>query len=144
LSYICSMARIIAIDYGLRRTGLAWTDPLQIIASGLETVATSDLKNRLKELVVREEIEAFVLGWPTQLDGEDTDTTEPVRKFSERLKKAFPEQEVILWDEQFTSQMAMRAMIDAGVPKKKRRNKALVDQVSATIILQDYLANSSS
>ena len=138
------MARIIAIDYGLRRTGLAWTDPLQIIASGLETVSTRELDQRLKDLVAKEPIEAFVLGWPTNLDGEDTDSTEAVRKFSDRLRKTFPDQEVILWDEQFTSQMAMRAMIDAGVPKKKRRNKALVDQVSATIILQDYLANTSS
>ncbi|MEM0998490.1 MAG: Holliday junction resolvase RuvX [Bacteroidota bacterium] len=136
------MARIIAIDYGLKRTGLAWTDPLQIIASGLETVLTKELEAKLEALVRREEVEAFVLGMPTNLDGEDTHTTQPVLKFKQRLEKLFPDREVILWDEQFTSKMAMRAMIEAGVPKKKRRNKALVDQVSATIILQDYLANS--
>lgn len=137
------MARIIAIDYGMKRTGLAWTDPMQIIASGLETVLTTDLEKRLGELLAKEDVESFVLGMPTRLDGTDTDTTQPVLKFRDRLGKLFPGKEVILWDEQFTSKMAMRAMINAGVPKKKRRNKALVDQVSATIILQDYLANSS-
>lgn len=116
---------------------------MQIIATGLETALTVDLEKRLQELVDKEDVESFVLGMPTRLDGTDTDTTQPVLKFRDRLGKLFPGKEVILWDEQFTSKMAMRAMINAGVPKKKRRDKALVDQVSATIILQDYLANSS-
>lgn len=135
------MSRILAIDYGKKRTGLAWTDPLQLIATGLETVATQDLLSRLKELVAAEEIETFILGLPYRLDGTDTDMTQPVMELKKKLEKNFPAQELILWDEQFTSKMAMEAMIKAGVPKKKRRDKALVDQVSATIILQDYLAS---
>lgn len=135
------MGRLIAIDYGKKRTGLAWTDPMRIIATGLKTVPTGELMPRLKELVAQETIDGFVLGMPYQLDGSDTDTTQPVLAFEKKLRKAFPGKEIALWDEQFTSKMAMQAMIQAGVPKMKRRNKALVDQVSATIILQDYLAN---
>lgn len=138
------MPRIVAIDYGLKRTGLAWTDPLKIIATGLETVATDQLMNRLKELVANERIEAFVLGMPYQLDGSDTHTTQPVLEFEKRLRKQFPNKAVFMQDEQFTSKMAMQSMIQAGLGKKKRRNKALVDQVSATIILQEYLASKSA
>lgn len=139
--YICGMARIIAIDFGLKRTGLAWTDPMQIIATGLETVPTSDLMAKLKSLVEKETVEGFVLGWPTRHDGSDTDSTPGVRKFEKRLRKAFPDLQIELWDERFTSKMAVRAMIQAGVPKKKRQNKALIDQTSATIILQEFLAS---
>ena len=133
------MSRVIAIDYGLRRTGLAWTDPLQIIATGLETVRTADLMPHLKALVAGEEVEGFLLGWPTRLDGSDTDSTEPIRQFRNWLKKNFPNQFIELWDEQFTSKMAVRALVEAGVSKKKRRTKGAIDQMSATLILQEYL-----
>lgn len=133
------MPRIIAIDYGLKRTGLAWTDPLQIIATALETVPTDTLVDRLKALLAKESVEAIVLGYPTRLDGEDTDTTAPVKALAEKLKALFPDKEIAFQDEQFTSKMAMEAMIRGGVPKKKRRDKALVDQVSAVLILQDFL-----
>jgi len=135
------MARIIAIDFGLKRTGLAWTDPLQIIATGLETVATFDLLARLKELVAKEEIEEIVLGMPTRHDGSDTHSTPGVRKLNQQLTKTFPDIPVTYWDERYTSKMAMRAMIAGGVKKKKRRDKGLVDRTSATIILQEYLAS---
>lgn len=135
------MSRIISIDYGLRRTGLAWTDPLQIIASGLDTVATSQLMNELKAMVAKEPVEGFLLGWPTRLDGSDTNSTEAVRKFKARLEKTFPKLYVQLWDEQFTSKMAVQAMVAAGVSRKKRREKGSIDRMSATLILQEYLAS---
>jgi putative holliday junction resolvase len=133
------MPRIVAIDYGLKRTGLAWTDPLQIIATALETVLTETLLDRLKALVAKEQIEAIVLGWPTRLDGSDTDTTAPVRELAEQLKRLYPMLRIDFQDEQFSSKDAMQAMIRGGVPKKKRRDKALIDRVSAVLILQDYL-----
>lgn len=137
------MSRIICIDFGLKRTGLAWTDPLQIIATGLETVATPDLVPRLKTLFQQEAIERIVLGMPTRLDGSDTDTTQPVLDLKKRLESVFPGTLVTLWDEQFSSKKALRAMIEGGVSKKNRRDKALIDKVSATLILQDYLAHNS-
>jgi putative Holliday junction resolvase len=133
------MPRIVAIDYGLKRTGLAWTDPLQIIATALETVPTETLLDRLKAIVAKEKVEAIVLGWPTRLDGSDTDTTAPVRELADKLKGLYPELRIDFQDEQFSSKDAMQAMIRGGVPKKKRRDKALIDQVSAVLILQDYL-----
>jgi putative holliday junction resolvase len=141
--YICTVARIIGIDFGLKRTGLAWTDPLQIIATGLETVATDDLLPHLKRLLQKEKVEKIVLGMPTRLDGSDTDTTQPVLALKQKLEVAFPGIPVVLWDEQFSSKKAMQAMIQGGVSKKNRRDKALIDKVSATIILQDYLAANS-
>lgn len=137
--YLCKMARVIAIDYGKKRTGLAWTDPMQLIASALETVPTDRLEARLQVLVGQEDIEGFVLGMPTRLDGTDTDSTASVRSFEVRLRKMFPGRAVELWDEQFTSKMAKAAMLEAGFSKKKRRDKSLVDQISATILLQEYL-----
>jgi putative holliday junction resolvase len=133
------MPRIVAIDYGLKRTGLAWTDPLQIIATALETVPTETLLDRLKAIMAKEKVEAIVLGWPTRLDGSDTDTTAPVRALAEQLKGLYPTLRIDFQDEQFSSKNAMQAMIQGGVPKKKRRDKALIDQVSAVLILQDYL-----
>jgi len=137
------MARIIGIDYGKKRCGLAWTDPLQIIASGIGYVPERELMTKLAELCKSEKVEAFVLGFPTQLDGSDTDTTQDVRELKVKIEKQFPEKPVVLVDEQFTSRMAMDSMLHAGVPKKKRRNKGLIDQVSATLILQDYLQSKS-
>jgi putative Holliday junction resolvase len=133
------MPRIVAIDYGLKRTGLAWTDPLQIIATALETVPTETLLDRLKAIMAKEKVETIVLGWPTRLDGSDTDTTAPVRELGEKLTGLYPDVRIAFQDEQFSSRNAMQAMIQGGVPKKKRRDKALIDQVSAVLILQDYL-----
>jgi putative Holliday junction resolvase len=141
--YICTVARIIGIDFGMKRTGLAWTDPLQIIATGLETVATDILVPHLQTLLKKEQVEKIVLGHPTRLDGSDTDTTQPVLALKRKLEATFPSIPVVLWDEQFSSKKAMRAMIDGGVSKKNRRDKALIDKVSATLILQDYLATNS-
>ena len=114
---------------------------MQIIATGLETVETPALLARLKVLFEKEKLEGIVLGMPYKLDGSPTDTTQPVLDLHEKLKRTFPTLKIDLWDEQFSSKQAMRAMIAGGVPKKKRRDKALIDQVSATIILQDYLAH---
>lgn len=133
------MARILSIDYGGKRTGLAWTDPMQIIATGLTTVATDQLKVYLADLLQREAIEALVLGYPTRMDGSDTHITEQVREFAAYWEKTYPDIPVHLRDERFTSQMAKQTLLDAGVKKKQRRNKALIDQVSATIILQEYM-----
>lgn len=134
------MARIIGIDYGLKRTGLAWTDPLQIIATGLDTVETPRLQDRLKEIIQKEPVEAIVIGMPTKLDGSPTDTTAGVLKLEQQLKSLYPQLKIALWDEQFSSKKAMQAMIQGGMSKKGRRDKAMIDKVSATIILQEYLA----
>ena len=142
-SYICNVARIIGIDFGLKRTGLAWTDPMQIIATGLETVLSPDLVPRLQVLLQKEQVEKIVLGMPYKLDGSDTDTTRPVLNLQKKLAALFPTVQIVLWDEQYSSQKAMQAMIQGGVSKKNRRDKALIDKVSATIILQDYLSSNS-
>ena len=131
--------RILAIDYGKKRTGLAWTDPLQIIATGLGTVDTAEIEAKLKALFLQEKIEKIVLGYPTHADGNDTHNTPLVRAFHKKLNEWFPEIPVVLEDEHGTSKTAMQTMIAAGVKKKDRRNKELLDQVSATIILQQYL-----
>ena len=133
------MPRILAIDYGKKRTGLAWTDPLQIIASAIGTIDTAQLDQELKQRLSGDEVEAIVLGYPTRMDGSDSHVTEDVRKLAEKLRKQYPAKPVHLWDERFTSQMAFQAMIDAGLKKKKRRDKKLIDQISATIILQEFL-----
>lgn len=137
------MPRIIAIDYGGKRTGLAWTDPLKIIATGIGTVPTELLKKRLDELIAQEEIEAILLGYPIRMDGSDTNNTEAVRLFQAAINKAHPALPVILWDERFTSKMALQAMIDGGVKKKKRSDKQLINEVSATLMLQEYLQQES-
>jgi putative Holliday junction resolvase len=137
------MPRIISIDYGLKRTGLAWTDPLKIIATGLETVPTAELMPYLKGLLAKEAVERIVLGMPLRLDGSDTDTTQPVRRLKAELEKAFPTVPVSLWDEAFSSKKAMQAMVQGGLSKKARRDKATIDRVSATIILQEFLASNS-
>lgn len=133
------MARIIAIDYGAKRSGIAWTDPLQIIATAVGYVETSSLMERLRDLCAKESVESFVMGLPYRLDGSDTDMTAPVKAFAAKLRKAFPDKPVEFADEQFSSRMAMDAMLQAGLKKKKRREKGVVDQVAATLILQDYL-----
>ena len=131
--------RILAIDYGKKRTGLAWTDPLQIIATGLGTVDTAEIEAKLKALFLQEKIEKIVLGFPTHADGSDTHSTPLIRAFHKQLNEWFADMPVVLQDEYGTSKTAMQTMIAAGVKKKDRRNKELLDQVSATIILQQYL-----
>lgn len=133
------MPRILSIDYGLKRTGLAVTDPLQIIATGLTTVETPKLFPYLKDYVARESVERFIIGDPRNWDESDTHATPLVRKCIERLKKEFPAIPVETVDERNSSKMARQAMLDMGMKKKERRNKALVDEIAATILLQDYL-----
>lgn len=135
------MARILAIDYGKKRSGIAVTDPLKIIASGLTTVDTDQLVYFLKQYFAKEAVELILLGHPKKLDGSDNDITPKVEKFYSQLQKLFPAIPVQLVDERFTSKMAFQTMIDSGLGKKDRRNKALVDEISATILLQGYLAS---
>ena len=133
------MGRILAIDYGSKRVGLAVTDPLQIIASPLDTVHSKDVIAFLKQYDQAEGIEAFVLGMPKKLDNTATNATPLVRQFERLLRKNFPEKAVYLHDERFTSKMALDAMISGGSKKKDRRQKGNIDKVSAAIILQSYL-----
>lgn len=133
------MARLLAIDYGQKRTGIAVTDPLQIIASALETVPSHELLKYLKAYVAQEPVEAFILGLPKRLDGTDSENTARVRKFAGHLQNALPDIPVIWHDERFTSQMALQAMIAGGSSKKDRREKGNIDKVSAAIILQSYM-----
>ncbi|SHN77542.1 Holliday junction resolvase RuvX [Chitinophaga sp. CF418] len=133
------MARVLAIDYGKKRTGLAVTDPLQMIASGLTTVATHDLIPYLKKYLAQESVELILIGEPKNLDGGATDATALVTECVRILQKNFPEIPVKKVDERFTSKLAFRSMIDSGLKKKDRQNKGLVDEISATIILQEYL-----
>ena len=136
------MARILAIDYGLKRTGLAVTDPLQIIANGLTTVESPKLIGYLKEYFKNEQVEMMIVGDPKNWDDTDTHATPLVKKIVEKLKKEFPAIPITMVDERFTSKMASRAMIDMGMKKKQRRNKALIDEIAATILLQEYLERS--
>ena len=133
------MARILSIDYGPKRTGLAVTDPLQIIAGGLATVSTSGLFDWLKAYLAKEPVERIIIGEPKQTNGQPSENLARVQQFVNRWKKAFPEVPIEYYDERFTSVLAHQAMIDGGLKKKARRDKALVDEISATIILQDYL-----
>ncbi len=133
------MARLVAIDYGLKRTGLAVTDPLKIIATALETVRSHTLIEYLKNYMASESVEAFVVGMPRKLDNTDTNNTRHVEAFINRLKNSFPDIPVFTHDERFTSSMALRAMIDSGYKKSDRREKGNIDKISATIILQSYM-----
>jgi putative Holliday junction resolvase len=134
------MGKIVAIDFGLKRTGLAITDDRRIIASPLTTVDSTELMDYLKQLVVKEKVEVFVLGEPKRLNNQDTNITENVRLFKAALEKEIPSVKVTMLDERFTSKMAAQVMIEGGVKKKQRREKGLIDQISATIILQSYLS----
>lgn len=131
--------RILSIDYGKRRTGLAVTDPMQIIAGGLCTVDTRELLKYIKEYVEREPVETIVVGLPTQPNGQPSENQARVRSFTGELKKALPNVNVVFYDERFTSVMAHQVMLDSGIGRKRRQDKALVDEISATIILQNYL-----
>jgi putative Holliday junction resolvase len=133
------MPRIMAIDYGLKRTGIAVTDPLQIIASGLTTVESPKLIAFLKDYFKKEVVELVLVGEPKNWDDSDTHATPLVRELLARLQKEFPAMPLLTVDERYTSKMASRAMIDMGLKKKQRQNKALVDEIAATIMLQEYL-----
>jgi putative Holliday junction resolvase len=133
------VARILSIDYGKKRTGLAVTDPLQIIAGGLATVATSELFDYLQAYIAREEVERIVIGEPRQPNGQPSENLQRVQQFVNRWRKAVPQIPIEFYDERFTSVLAHQAMIAGGLKKKARQDKALVDEISATIILQDYL-----
>ncbi|MBO5058241.1 MAG: Holliday junction resolvase RuvX [Prevotella sp.] len=131
--------RILSIDYGKKRTGIAVTDPLQIVAGGLVTVATHTLFDFLKDYISREPVERIVIGKPIQPNGQPSENLQRVEQFVNRWRKAVPEIPIEYYDERFTSVLAHQAMIDGGLRKKARQDKALVDEISATIILQDYM-----
>lgn len=133
------MGRILAIDYGVRRTGLAVSDPLRLIAGGLTTVETKQLERFLADYFLKEQVDIIVLGKPAQMDGTPSETWRFIEPLSRRLKAAYPDKEVVFYDERFTSVLAHRAMIDGGMKKMARRDKAVVDKIAATIILEDYL-----
>jgi len=138
-----TMARIIAIDYGLKRTGLAVTDPLQIIATGLTTVESKQLIPFLKDYFSKEQVERIIIGEPKNWDDSDTHATPLVEKCIKELQKIFPSMPLTRVDERYTSKMAKQAMIDMGMKKMQRRNKAIVDEIAATIMLQDYMRSIS-
>jgi len=133
------LARILSIDYGRKRTGLAVTDPQQIIAGGLATVATSELFDWLMAYIGKEPVELIVIGEPRQMDGTPSENLTRVQQFVNRWHRAVPQIPIEFFDERFTSVLAHRAMIDGGLRKKARQDKALVDEISATIILEDYM-----
>lgn len=137
------MGRIIGIDLGLKRTGLAVTDPNQMIATPLTVINTDKLLDYLKEYTEKEGVEGFVLGDPLKPDGTPTHTTKAVRSMDKKLRKIFPDKKVVLIDERFTTSLAMDAMISGGTSKKYRRQKGNLDKISATIILQSYLEQKS-
>jgi len=134
------MPRILCIDYGKKRTGIAVTDPLQIIATGLTTVDSPQLIPFLKKYFVEETVERIVIGEPKNLDDSDTHATQLVREITKKLQKEFPEMPIEKVDERFTSKMAKQAMLEMGMKKKDRRNKRTVDEIAAAIMLQEYMA----
>lgn len=133
------MPRILAIDYGIKRTGIAVTDELQIIASGLTTVHSEAAITFLKDYFSKENVAKVLIGEPKQMDGTPSESTPVIEKFVADFKAAFPEMPIVRVDERFTSKMAFQTMIDSGLKKKQRQNKGLVDVIAATILLQDYL-----
>lgn len=133
------MSRILAIDYGIKRTGIAVSDPMRIIATGLTTVDTPKLLQFLKDYCAKEDVEVFVVGEPKHMNNTPSESARLIAPFVEKLRESFPEKKIERVDERFTSKMAFQSMIDSGLKKKQRQNKALIDEVSATIILQDYM-----
>ena len=138
------MPRILAIDYGLKRTGIAVTDPLKIIATGLTTIPSNTLISFLKDYFSKEDVELVIIGEPKHLDDSDTHATPIVKSMVKKLMKEFPQKRIRTVDERYTSKMASQAMIDMGMKKMQRRNKALVDEIAATIMLQEYLRSQES
>ena len=133
------MPRILAIDYGIKRTGIAVTDEFQIIASGLTTIPSETIIAFLKEYFAKEKVEKVIIGEPKQMNGQPSESAEIIEKFVIKFNSEFPEMKMERVDERFTSKMAFQTMIDSGLKKKQRQNKALVDEIAATIMLQDYL-----
>ncbi|MCD9577201.1 Holliday junction resolvase RuvX [Flavobacterium soyae] len=135
------MPRILSIDYGQKRTGIAVTDEMQIIASGLTTIPTHTLIDFLKDYFAKEKVEAVLIGEPKQMNGQPSESASVINGFVTHFSNIFPEMKVIRGDERFTSKMAFQTMIDSGLSKKQRQNKGLIDEISATIMLQDYLSS---
>lgn len=133
------MGRIMAIDYGTKRIGIAVTDPMRIIASPLETVSPTEFDGFLDNYLKKEEIDAFVVGYPVQMNNTPSEAVRHINPFIKKLRSRYPGKEVYLADERFTSKMALRTMIEAGVKKKDRRDKSMVDKISASIILRSFL-----
>jgi putative holliday junction resolvase len=138
------MGRIIGIDYGLKRIGLAVTDPLQMFASPLTTVSPKEFDNFIIDFLKKNEIDAFVIGYPVQMNNQPSESVVYINPFIKKLKKTYPGKNIFLADERFTSQMALRTMIEGGVKKKDRQDKSMVDKISASIILQSFLDNKSN
>ncbi len=137
------MGRILAIDYGTRRTGLAVSDPLRIIAGALATVETKQLERYLADYFAKNDVDIIVLGKPTQMNGSPSQTMRYIEPLAGRLRHAYPDKEVVLYDERFTSVLAHRTMLESGIGRQARRDKALVDRISATIILQSYMESAA-
>jgi putative holliday junction resolvase len=133
------MPRILAIDYGIKRTGIAVTDELQIIASGLTTIPSETLLVFLKDYFTKEDVFKVLIGEPKQMNGQPSESTPVIEAFVSKFKETFPDMPVVRVDERFTSKMAFQTMIDSGLKKKQRQNKGLIDEISATIMLRDYL-----
>ena len=133
------MGRILALDFGKKRTGVAVTDPLQIIASGLATVETKQLLVFLKDYISKEEVDIFVVGLPKQMNNQPSESEHLIQPFIKKLKNTFPNIHIKREDERFTSKLAFQSMIDSGMKKKQRQNKATIDEISATLILQSFL-----
>lgn len=133
------MGRLLAIDYGTKRTGIAVSDPLKIIANGLTTVPTHTLFDFLKTYLEKENVECIIVGMPKQMNNEYSDNMKNIRPFVKKLQTIYPNMKIEYYDERFTSSIAQRAMIDGGLKKKDRQNKTLIDEISAVIILQDYM-----
>lgn len=138
------MPRLLAVDYGRKRCGIAVTDPLKICANGLATVRACDLMQFLKEYCSREDVEKIIIGQPTQMDGSPSESARYIEPFIRQLRKEMPDMRVVRYDERFTSTLAHKAMIDGGMKKMARRNKEIVDEIAATIILNDYLSSRSA
>lgn len=134
------MSRILSIDYGQKRTGIAVTDEMQIIASGLTTIPTHTLIDFLKDYFAKEKVEAVLIGEPKQMNGLPSESASVINGFVTHFSNIFPDMKVIRVDERFTSKMAFQTMIDSGLNKKQRQDKGLIDEISATILLQDYLS----
>lgn len=133
------MPRILSVDYGQKRTGIAVTDELQIIASGLTTIPSATAINFLKDYFIKEKVETVIIGEPRQMNGQPSESASLINGFVTHFTNHFPEMKIIRVDERFTSKMAFQSMIDSGLKKNQRKNKALIDEISATIMLQDYL-----
>ncbi|MCU0454973.1 MAG: Holliday junction resolvase RuvX [Bacteroidales bacterium] len=138
------MGRILGIDYGKKRVGIAVTDPLQIFASPLNTVTVQEFDSFLDDYIRHEQVDEFVVGWPVQMNNKPSESVKYIDPFIRRLKKKYPGKPIHIADERFTSQMAIRAMIDGGVKKTGRRNRMIIDMVSASIILQSFLDHRSA